>query len=203
MQRAPGGGVTVLEQGSVPLDAASPAILRLARRFVDAGWPHVHLHWSRVWVEDEVYVGATDTHGAGDLKTPAHEDVHWWLHAGFPVLGMLARVHWMEGVTPKGARSFKFQEAACRDPVGMPVELFVDYSVSANDLKRVKGEPDEAHRDRVTRAKERAARLDAEYNDGASYLNHNPIFKLAGEFEAWAKEALDMSAKYLERKVTE
>lgn len=187
-----------LEQREVDLDDAPPKVRALAYRFTEGEWPLVKVYFSRAWTTDEFYVGETEDHRRSDLRKPAHETRHWWLHAAFPRLRLLARVHWLEGVTPKGAQSIKFASALCHDPVGEPRELYVNYAPSAQSLKRLKGEPEEVHRQRVAATLERTRYLDR-YNDGTSYLNHTPVFTMAGEFDTWTKEALEMSARYLEK----
>lgn len=188
-----------LEQREVDLDGAPPKVRALAYRFTEGEWPLVKVYFSRAWTTDEFYVGETEDHRRSDLRKPAHETRHWWLLAVFPALKLATRVGWEEGVTPKGAQSMKYMSAICHDPIGIPVELFVNYAPTAQSLKRLKGEPEEVHRQRVAATLERARYLDSTYNTGANYLNHTPVFMKAGEFDTWTREALAMSANYLER----
>jgi hypothetical protein len=163
------------------------------------GWPDVRLRRSRVHVSDE-YLKADSTKKVegqpvkrrGDLVKPAHDVDYWWLLAAAPAARTALRAGWKEGVTPKGGRSFTFVSARCADPLGMPFELFVDYSPSANDLKQAKDEPEWAHAERVARVRFEAERMDREYNTGESWLNRDVVFKAFGEFEAWLREATEI-----------
>lgn len=167
------------------------------------GWPVFHLRWSLVWHSSEFYAAdsmlkpgqETPDHRKGEKKKEAAIVRHWWLHAAQPTYRLAVRLHWEEGVTPKGGRSFGFQEALCADPVGMPRPLEADYSLSADDKKRRKDEPGEMYESRVQKA-EYASRLqDREYNDGASYLNRNPVFRAWKDFDMWLTEWEEMLAK--------
>lgn len=171
------------------------SVRKTLKRLREAGW-EVTLGWSLVWQSTEFYADDSQRkpgqeqpdHRRGDLKSPARTERHWWLHASFRPLRLAVRLHWREGATPKGGRSFGFEEAICADPVGMPSELFVDYTPTGNALKQTKDEPQWAHQQRVARMKAIAERQDYQYNDGASYLNHRPVFSAWKEFDVWLSE---------------
>ncbi|MDL5351117.1 hypothetical protein [Microbacterium sp. zg-YB36] len=195
---------TILEQEDVdPATLPAGAIKRLVGRLTAAQWPTVRLATSLVHVSDAFRVAdsklkpgeETPANRKGDLKKAAHDVRRWWVVAIHPTYRLGMRVEYLEGVTAKGGRSFTFQSAECRDPLGMPVELFVNYEPSSDDLKQVKDEPGWAHAERVARVKADAERRDYAYNTGHSWLNTRPLFKAAGEFTAWLDEAIDMTTK--------
>ena len=160
-------------------------------------WPVFHLRWSLVWHSSEFYAAdsmlkpgqETPDHRKGEKKKDAALVRHWWLQAAQPAYRLAVRLHWEEGVTPKGGRSFGFQEGLCADSVGMPRPLELDYSVTADDKKRRKDEPGEMYESRVQLAEYAARRRDREYNDPpASYLDHRPLFTSWKEFDVWLGE---------------
>lgn len=172
-------------------------------RLRDAGWERVGLHSSLVALSDEFYADDAQKkpgeevpkHRKGELKKPAHEVRYWWLHAAHPPARVGLRASWKEGVTAKGGRSFTFESAICADPLGMPRELFFDYTPSANDLKQVKDEPGWAHAQRVERTQYEARQRDLAYNTGTSRLERRPAFEAFGEFEAWLAEAIEITSR--------
>ena len=193
---------SVLERMVMPLDAASVAIRKMGERLVAVGWD-VQLAFSRTHTTAEYRANDSERkpgqeapeHRRGDLRKEAHDTTHWWLSAAFPPLRLGMTAHWVEGVTPKGARSFGLQEACCRDPVGMPLENWVDYQPDANALKQAKDEPKWAYEARVARLLQDAARMDAEYNKPYPWLTFRPTFTKAGDLELWLQEAIEMTER--------
>lgn len=174
-------------------------------------WPDKYLLMSRIHLSDEFYAAdskkkpgqESPDHLKGDLKKPAHEQVHWWVGARHPELRLAFNAHWREGTTPKGGRSFAFIGASAADPLGIPTELFVDYSIGAADEAQLKDEPEWAHHDRVARIHREAEERDRRYNDGKSYYNRFPLFRGAGasgRFLEWLEEANGMVAAVTQRK---
>ena len=174
---------------------------KILKRVRDAGWPRVELHWSLVTVSDSFYADDSakkpgeeaPAHRKGDLKKPGHVVQHWWMTAAHPAFRLAFRAHWIEGLTPKGGRSFGFQKVLAADPIGMPAELFTDYSPDATDKKQVKDEPGHIYEGRLALMEAAARRRDREYNDGKSWLNRRPMFSSFGEFDTWLTEAIDMT----------
>jgi hypothetical protein len=164
----------------------------------DAGWAEIRVRRSLIAVGDALYADdakkkpgeEAPAYRKGDLKKAAHEYVQWSILAVQPAMHTGLRAHWREGVTPKGARSFKFDSALCCDPVGMPSELFADYAPDANALKQDKDEPGWAHQQRAHRIQANADRMDAQYNHGLSWQNTRPLFKSSKAFDAWLAEAV-------------
>lgn len=162
-------------------------------------WPNKTLLASLTWVSDEYRKAdsklkpgqAEPDHRRGELATPAHFEQFWWVSASCKPLRLAFVAGWKEGATPKGGRSFTFVSAHCADPIGIPTELFVDYSIG--EVKQVKDEPKWAY-------EERAARLYAEadardhYNTGTTFLNRRPVFKAFKDFQTWLDEANEMIA---------
>jgi len=123
-----------------------------------------------------LYVGATDGHNAGDVYIEAKDltgIVIGAKHDGYR-LGFTAE--WLDG---------KFDAATIYDPIGIPVELYSDYSPNANDLRRVKDEPEWAWKERVQRIKDAAEKCDREYNTGDSWLSRKYNTKKATELFDW------------------
>ncbi len=177
------------------------SIRKTLKRARDAGWPVVRLDFSLVAVSDEFYAADSKkkpgeenpANRRGDLKTLAHIDRHWWLHASHPAFKMGFAAHWTEGVTPKGGRSFGFQSAIATDPVGMPTEFFADYSLDANAKKQQKDEPGHIYESRLALLEANARRRDYDYNDGISWLNTRALFTAYKDFDAWFTEAIAMT----------
>jgi hypothetical protein len=173
-----------------------------------AGWPISELMASVVKVSDEFRLADSGKkpgeeapeHRRGDLKKPAHRRVHWWLTAAHPGLRLAFQAHWEQkrGRTARSAPAFTFVEATCADPVGMPVEFFVDYGLGV--IRREKDEPDWAYVERSERLQLAARERDYRYNDGQSWLNRRPVFRAFKEFDLWLGEANQMVAQVTQRK---
>ena len=192
----------ILENNSAPDETGIGGGLKKTLAAVrKADWPIIRLQRVVIAIGDELYAADAQKqsgeevpkHRRGDLKTPAHVDTHWFLQAAAPTARVAFRATWMEGITEKGARSFKWRHALAADPVGMPTECFADYEPSANDLKQLKDEPAWAHRQRVVRAEALGKRRNATYNDRVAWLNRRPLFKAAGAFDAWLTEAISIT----------
>lgn len=201
--------ITILERDENPSrEGLGRGVLAVINRVEMFEWPISGLSTSLVHYTDEFYAAdskkkpgqESPDHLKGDLKTPAHTKRFWWVWAGYPALRMGLHARWREGVTPKGGRSFGFETAHCADPIGMPTELFADYSIGANDLKQKKDEPQWAHEDRAARMQREALRRDRQYNLGHEWLNRRPMFSAYKAFDAWFTEAVDLSARLIERK---
>ena len=172
----------------------------LVARLREAGW-RISLGRSTVWVTDEFYADdakkapgeEVPKHRKGDLKKPAHEEKHLWIDAAFPAARVLFRASFFLGKTPKGATSVKFNSANAIDPIGMPQQLWADYSLDANAVKQQKDEPGWAHRQRVARLEANATRLDRDYNERLDWINHRPLFTKSGEFDTWLDETLTIT----------
>ena len=197
---------TTVTRRSEPVGAAEKflglSIRKITKRVRDAGWPSLRIRFSETDVSDAFYMDDAQKqpgeevpkHSRGDMKTPAHTDRHWWLHASFSEHKVGFAAHWTEGPrTATGKRSFSFESAIATDPIGMPTELFVDYEPSVNDLRQVKDEPSWAHDQRVAEARETALRRDREYNLGQDYLNTRMVFRSFRDFETWLTEAIAMT----------
>lgn len=162
--------------------------------------PRLELHRSVVSVSDDYYKSdakkapgeEVPKYRRGDLKKPAHNETHWWLHAAEPVIGIAMRIEWTEGVTPKGGRSFTFRSAFATDPLGIQTEHFYDYEPSGDDLKPTENEPPASYDARVNRLRGRAETRDRNYNDGRSWLDRRPVFTAFADFDAWLSEAVSL-----------
>lgn len=201
---------TVLERSHVVDAAGLGAGVRKVIAAIEL-WPDKYLLMSRIHLTDEFYAAdskkkpgqESPDHLKGDLKKAEHEQIHWWVGARHPQLRLAFNAHWREGETPKGGRSFSFIGASAADPLGIPTELFVDYSIGAGDEAQLKDEPEWAHTDRVARMHREAEERDRRYNDGKSYYNRFPLFKgtgASGRFLEWLEEANGMVAAVTQRK---
>ncbi len=202
--------VTTIERQRLDADPAlAGSYVRKAVKMVE-GWPNSQLNVSLVRVSDEFRLADSikkpgqeaPEHRKGELKKAAHRRVHWWLSASFPALRLGFQAHWEQkrGRTARSAPAFSFSEAVCADPLGMPTEFFVDYQLSAADVKQKKDEPGWAHAERVARLEQAALARDRAYNDGLSWLNRRPVFRSYKDFEQWLKEANEMVAQATQRK---
>jgi hypothetical protein len=201
--------LTILERDDNPSrKGLGRSVLSVLERVEAFEWPISGLSTSLVHYTDEFYSAdskkkpgqESPDHLKGDMKVPAHTKRFWWVWGGYPALRMGMHARWREGVTPKGGRSFGFETAHCVDWVGMPTELFADYSYGANDLKQKKDEPQWAHQDRVERMQREAQRRDRQYNLGQEWLNKRPMFTAFKKFEVWLADAIEMSSRITERK---
>lgn len=188
--------VKVLESERVDLALLPPKAKALAARLVKHGWAAIGRR-SLVWYPSERYIASSEATGAeaGDIRKAEREVTHWFLSAAVPAGGIGFRASWEEKVTPKGGRGFAFDGALVHDPVGMPTEMWANYEPTSASLRRVKDEPEHAHRRRLDDARAAALRRDASYNDGASYLNRSPAFEAWGEFDSWITEWLEITTK--------
>lgn len=112
---------------------------------------------------------------AGEPK-PDKDIQHLWLFCYIKgVAGFIA--HW-EGTLFKGAQVW--------DVAGWPMELWAKYEPKHYETTRNKDEPERPFQERVRKLRQRADRMDAEYNDGEFWVNHRPRFiKPAIDFEEW------------------
>lgn len=88
------------------------------------------------------------------------------------------------------APTLPYQGARVWDPIGKPVELFVDYLPNAEAMKRRKDEPEWAWFARTQRLQANGAQAEADYNDGADYIIREYPIKQAKEFDLWLEESL-------------
>ena len=117
----------------------------------------------------------------GDPKSPAKDVRHTFLAVADPSGKVGFRVAW-EGT--------KFNGAIVKDPFGIPVELFTDYTPSAATKKQL-GE---------VRATELAEHSDAAYNDGTMVLSHKKLMPTATEFGEWVDLWLKMTGHEVKAK---
>lgn len=83
----------------------------------------------------------------------------------------------------------RFESAWVWDLAGWPVELYYDYSPSANDLKQVKDEPYWAWQERVRRLREDVARREYEYNDNALHvIREMRLVTVGQDLDEWLAE---------------
>lgn len=193
--------ITVVDSRLEPEETGlGGGLAKTIRAVRDARWPIVGVQYTRVDVGDALFANDADlkpgeevpSHRRGDLKKAAHTVEHWWVTAAYPAARIGFWAHWVEGVTPKGARSFKWQEAVGSDPVGIPTELHANYEPNANLLKQQKEEPLWAHHQRAHLIQASGVRRAAQYNDGGQYRNTRPTFTGAKAFEQWLAEVIDL-----------
>ena len=122
------------------------------------------------------YVGTTDEHGEGDVKTPEKPVQEHRLIAHRKDLRLAFDATFAPG----------FESVRVLDPVGKPTELFADYSYGPKEAKSLGMLPE--HAAAIT------ARRDEEYNVGAEYLVHEWHMKTAGEFYMWLDDWLNLFA---------
>lgn len=135
-------------------------------------------------------IPGTDTpkHRRGDLKKDEFERTNWFVD-GFSTKANF-RAHWTEGVTAKGARSFKFESAIVHDDFGFIAVPDVDYSPGKADLAIRKDEPGWAHKRRSEEAVADGERMAALYNVG-DCTYYDRLFKSSTEFTDWLAFAVD------------
>lgn len=192
----PEAALTVLNYRLSPSEKHLGVRVRGAlKRLRDGNW-QVTVARSRVAVAEVLYAADSKRkpgqeqpdHLRGQVKSPARTDIHWWCLALYRPLRLGIELHWVEGVTAKGRRSFGFQEAMAAEPVGVPSELFVNYEPSARDLRQLKDEPEWAHQQRAALARANAERMSHEYNDGRDFLNTRPVFRSWADVDAWLSD---------------
>ena len=89
-----------------------------------------------------------------------------------------------------------FDFAFVRDMVGWPTELYYDYTPTANDLKQKAGESTKGFDIRVKELRAAASRRDAEYNDGADWVNRGRrLVTSMGDFEEWLADVMPSYAQ--------
>lgn len=131
-------------------------------------------HEAVLWASD------SDEHAAGETRSEAKDLPVLQVAARYPgdemQLGFVAE--WVDK---------KFGWAHVSDPVGLPVELWANYTI------------DDRYRGPLglskAQAKELADERSAEYNTGESYLSHDLYIKKVKEFEAWLSDWTTMLLK--------
>jgi hypothetical protein len=89
-----------------------------------------------------------------------------------------------------------FDFAFVRDIAGWPVELYYDYSPSANDLKQRAGESSKGFEVRAQELRADAERRNYEYNDGALWVNRGRrLVTSMGDFEEWLADVMPSYAQ--------
>lgn len=107
----------------------------------------------------------------GDLKKAEHEQTHLFMAAADQKNGLGFIATWHDG---------KWKDAIVRDPVGLPTELYVDYTLSAERKKELG----------VTEAEKRASDRDYDYNDGHFHTFNQKLIAPAREFTDWLDDWL-------------
>lgn len=99
---------------------------------------------------------------------------------------------WVVARVPRRARfklHFKggsFSEGWVWDAAGWPVELWYDYTPTANDIKQGAGETDKSWKQRTAELQRSVERRDATYNDGEFWTNQNMrLVATAGDLDEW------------------
>lgn len=112
---------------------------------------------------------------AGEAR-PDKEVAHLWLMAGTPnAFGFIA--HFADN---------SFESAQVRDIIGWPLELWSDYTPTANLLLRHKDETEKGHTQRVKDAHRTATQQDYKYNDGEQWITKGArTVATAAAFEEW------------------
>lgn len=134
---------------------------------------------------------AKNPHAAGDVRYEGFDARNYAIEAKHPQGSLGFRAHWQGTSKDKSPTSAGFLYALVRDPVGVPVENWADYSPTA--LKQAKDEPYSAFQGRVRQAEEVAARRDRRYNDASSRLEKIHRFTQAGPFDLWLDDWLEMA----------
>lgn len=96
-----------------------PAAARLVQRVDARGW-EVRMQQTFVRVEDLLYVGTTDDHNQGDLRTPQHERVYWGVQAVLEAPAGRAAAFWATWVradVPGRKPGNKLESAVYWDPI--------------------------------------------------------------------------------------
>lgn len=146
------------------------------------GW-EVTVRRSRTHHEDVPFLNDGKTGQRGEVKTAAHERRHYSLVA----IDSTRKVGFSAMWTGKGAdgKTAAFIDAIVVDPVGMPVELYVDYDLGSVITKaRGCGE---------AKAREFVETCDRDYNDGKSYLCKRFMLKSAADLVDWLNDWTEMA----------
>ncbi|WP_025157256.1 hypothetical protein [Leifsonia aquatica] len=145
-----------------------------------------------LYIPAVLFKHANDNHAAGDVRYAAKE--HLVLEIGARLPDRRARLGF-KAVYYDG----KYQWSEVADPVGIFRELRYDYTPSANELKRVKDEPEWAWKARVKRMEIIAGQQEYDYNDGAEQRLHRAEMKNATELKTWMNQWVAQLAKPVEK----
>lgn len=151
-----------------------------AKKATDLGWVVQH-DTAIVHIPDALMESDGATGQKGEVKTPAHDEVWVTVAATHPKGQFGFRANW---------RDRKFVDAHIADPLGIPVENWIDYSPSANQLRRAKDEPVNAHQRRVHEVQATATRRAWEYNDGTFRDEKRHYTKKATVLTTWLNDLL-------------
>jgi hypothetical protein len=111
----PGGSSRVVHSSPGYSADPPPAMVRLVKRLEAHGWQWRMLE-TRVRVEDLLYVGRTEDHDPGDVRTPEHTRRHWFLQA--VLVSGETRVAWFKAAWERvGDGGNKFDAAFTWDAV--------------------------------------------------------------------------------------
>ena len=112
----------------------------------------------------------------GDVKTAEHDRRHYFIASIDPTHRVGFTATWQG----KGeGKSASFIDAIVIDPLGIPTELYGDYSKSPAEL---------------------AARCDELYNDGMSFLDRRHLMSTSAEFVAWLDDWAELAGIDVTRK---
>lgn len=156
--------------------AAATAVKKAHDLGWDAQYRAIVIHVPDVLMESD---GATGQRG--EVRTPAHDEVWVTVTAVHPDRVFGFKASW---------RDRKFVDAHIIDPLGIPVENWIDYTPSSNQLRRAKDEPARAHQQRVAEIQGTATRRAWEYNDGTFRDEKRHYTKKATVLTTWLNDLL-------------
>lgn len=116
----------------------------------------------------------------GEVRTPAHTDTTVFITSADKTRSVGLRASWTNG---------RFQSVLVRDPVGLPVEYYYDYTPR-------KAVIDTLGKDR---AFARADKQNEAYNDGETHLENLKLMRTAGEFKDWLDDWMEQLIDGYER----
>lgn len=123
-----------------------------------------------------LWASTKDGHNVGDVRTPEKTINAWILnarHKQAPTT-LAFQVIYAGG----------FYQARVIDPIGKPIELYVDYSYGVKEAQ--------SYGYLKEYVEEVSARRDADYNDGEIWLKRNYAMETAGDLFRWIDELLDL-----------
>lgn len=159
--------------------AKLPISPRRILEMVDAlGWDVLALRQTVTHHPAELMQNDGKTGPKGTAKKPECDVKHIFLVSADATRKIAFEASWLDG---------RFEDVTMLDPLGIPVELYVDYKPTAERKKTLGADYAIEHGDRQ----------DREYNDGMSWLAKRHCTRVSGEFNAWLNDWLAVKERKL------
>jgi len=183
-----------LVRGHVIDPMARAALVDLPSRAKAVGLAAEAMKWSvSAWrstfmVAEVLYLAdspqdAKDPHQAGEVRFPACSERRYWVEARHPEAALGFRALWAGKGEGSGG---DFDHAIVVDPLGIPVENYVDYTIDKTRARELQW----SERQRVEHGRE----LNFRINDGSSRMEKRYLFHKATDFMLWMDDWLTQLA---------